>query len=1017
MASALTSPTPRLRDPGDLDRLLEQFDSAWRQESPPQIEAFLLPALAGGSIEANALRWELVEELVRIDLEYRWRFADGLLTPPVGPRRPLAEGGVLPGRPCLEDYLVGLPELGRLEDLPLGLIGEEYWVRHRFGDCPSHAEYEARFAAHHPRLREVLAQVDARLAAEQFRQNAARHPVAALVCPHCHHAVEHKIESGTPEIHCQACGVSFRVDASAPASSPAGLPPFTQIGRYHLVKLLGTGTFGTVWSAWDTQLDRDVAVKLPRSGQWTHPAQEERFLREARSTAQLKHPHIVTVHDVGQDRQTIYLVADLVPGVSLAEWIKERQFSFRQSAELMAQVADALAYAHRQGVIHRDLKPSNILLERASGAGEPAVSLSPKITDFGLAKRELGEITLTLEGEVLGTPAYMSPEQIRNPHAVDGRSDLYSIGVILYQLLTGELPFRGVTRMLLEQVQYDEPRPPRRLNDKIPRDLETITLKCLAKEPERRYPTADELAADLRRWVAGEPIHARPVGRVARLSRWCRRKPVLAGLLAALVVVFLGGLGGVTWQWRLAERNRAQAEANAEESDALRRQAEEALAATSQAVHQYFVLAEKAPSKTDLSEQKRIADAELDLWLRLLGQRPGDAALQASAASVYFRLGALNRQMKRYAEALAALEKGRVLQEELARSSPAVAYFHATLANVDIQIGMIQNALGRPDLGLQACHRALSRQEQLIAGHPDHLGDKLVLAIILTEIGNSHRHAGHLVEAFRHYHQASRVVEQLRRADPKAVAFQYQLAGVRSGIGQSWSHAACIARAARSFPDFSVQLLGGAGQVGASVRAAGWFQETTQQLEELLRAYPDNLGMHVAAAETWHRLGNEWKLQGRRDEALRAYRQGGGHYRLVWERNPDSDDIRLALGKHYLLLGQLQRDVNRPAEAAMTAQAYQDLCRTGAEYYIAARELALFAHPVEENEGDDPAEVAGERRQREDLAMTALRQAVRNGFHDLESLKKDRGLEAIRFRDDFRELLAELEKQPPGKAP
>jgi tetratricopeptide (TPR) repeat protein len=1005
-----------MQGPDDLDRLLELFDEAWREAPPPRIEAFLRPALVGGRVEADALRWELVEELVRIDLEYRWRFPDALPTPPVGPRLSLAEGGVLPGRPCLEDYLAGLPELGPLEQLPLGLIGEEYWVRHRWGDRPGHAEYEARFAAHQPRLRDVLAQADARLAAEQCRQSPARRRLAALVCPHCLHPIEQENESGkTPEMYCAACGGTFRVDASARAAGGAAPPPFAQIGRYRLVKLLGTGTFGTVWSAWDTQLDRGVAVKLPRVGQWTNPAQEERFLREARSTAQLKHPHIVTVHDVGQDRQTVYLVADLVRGVSLAEWIKESGFSFRQSAEMMARVADALAYAHRQGVVHRDLKPSNVLLEEAGEARDAVVSLSPKITDFGLAKREVGEITLTLEGQVLGTPAYMSPEQIRDPHAVDGRSDLYSIGVILYQLLTGELPFRGVTRMLLEQVQYDEPRPPRRLNDKIPRDLETIALKCLAKEPERRYRTADELAADLRRWLTGEPIHARPVGRVARLSRWCRRQPVLAGLLVALVVVFLSGLGGVTWQWLLAERNRAQAEANAAVSDTLRRQAENVLAATSQAVHQYFVLAEKAPSKADLTEQKRIAEAELDLWQRLLAQRPGDAALQASAASVYFRLGTLNRQMKQYPEALAALENGRALQEELARSSPAVAYFHATLANVDLQMGMIHNAMGQPDKGLEACHRALASQEQLVTAHPQHLGDKLVLAIIHTEIGNSHRHAGRLIEAFRHYHQARYVVQELLRADPKAFAFQCQLAAIDSGIGQTWSHSAYIVRAVGSLPDFSARLPAALGQLGASVRAADWFQQTAQQLEELQVLYPDNLSVHMAAAETWHRLGNEWKLQGRREEGLRAYRQGGDHYRLAWARNPDSTEIRLALGNHYLLSGQLERDLRRPAEAAAAAQEYQGLCRSGAEYYTAARELAMSAILVEEAEGDDPDEVADERRQYENRAMAALRQAARNGFHDLESLHKDSGLAPLRARADFRDLLAELEKQSSGK--
>src|SRR5262249_30574227 len=198
-------------------------------------------------------------------------------------------------------------------------------------------------------------------------------------------------------------------------------------------------------------------------------------------------------------------VSYVVEGVTSADRLTGRRPAPAESARLLADVAEALQYAHEQGVVHRDVKPSNVMLD-AEGR--------PHVMDFGLAKRAAGEITMTVEGQVLGTPAYMSPEQARgDAHKVDGRSDVSSLGVVLYQLLTGELPFRGTQRMLLHQVLHDEPRPPRRLNDRIPRDPETICLKAMAKEPGRRYQSAGDLAADLRRYLAGEPIRARPVGR------------------------------------------------------------------------------------------------------------------------------------------------------------------------------------------------------------------------------------------------------------------------------------------------------------------------------------------------------------------------------------------------------------------------------------------------------------------------------------------------------------------------
>jgi tetratricopeptide (TPR) repeat protein len=213
-------------------------------------------------------------------------------------------------------------------------------------------------------------------------------------------------------------------------------------------------------------------------------------------------------------------------------------------------VADALQYAHEQGVVHRDVKPSNILLDDAG---------RPHLMDFGLAKRDADDVTITTDGQVLGTPAYMSPEQARGDgHRVDGRGDVYSLGVVLYQMLTGELPFRGTPRMLLHQVLHDEPRRPRSLNDRIPRDLETICLKAMAKEPGRRYATAAEAGADLRRFLAGEPIRARRVGAAEHAWRWCRRNRAVAGLAAAAFLAMAAGTAVSTAQAMRARRAESE---------------------------------------------------------------------------------------------------------------------------------------------------------------------------------------------------------------------------------------------------------------------------------------------------------------------------------------------------------------------------------------------------------------------------------------------------------------------------
>ena len=289
---------------------------------------------------------------------------------------------------------------------------------------------------------------------------------------------------------------------------------------------------GIVYRAQQRSLRRTVALKLLLMGRFSSPEHIERFLREAESAAQLRHPNIVSIHEFGTHEGQHYFSMDLIEGQSLAEILREGPLAGRKAAEYCRVIAEAVHYAHEQGVIHRDLKPSNILIDLMD---------QPRITDFGLAKKMDGRGDLTASGEVLGSPNYLSPEQAAGRHREVGpRSDVYSLGAMLYELLTGRPPFLAESLPeTLVRIRDAEPLPPRLLNRSVTRDLETICLKCLEKNSARRYDTASELAQDLKRFLRGEPVRARPIGAAGRLERWARRQPKLA---AMVLVTVLAGL-------------------------------------------------------------------------------------------------------------------------------------------------------------------------------------------------------------------------------------------------------------------------------------------------------------------------------------------------------------------------------------------------------------------------------------------------------------------------------------------
>ncbi len=616
-----------------IDAYCQEFEQLWKSGETPRLEEFVLKVAA-------SFRGALLRELLAIELGYR--------TDKLGAQLPDNEFCAL-HPDLMPDLLDGLQALRGT-----GLA------------APPHRGAERRSTSS---LHEDAATVDHVSSPPSSRGLHIR-------CPHCSNPVELLSDTPHESITCQTCGSSFNlVD---PEVKTIEAPTLQRLGRFELISRLGVGGFGTVWKARDTELNRSVAIKIPRKGQLERN-EVEQFLREARTVAKLRHANIVPVHEVGREGETLFIVSDYIRGVSLSDWLSGEMPSFRSIAELMVDMCAGLHYAHQEGIIHRDLKPSNILIDEVG---------HPFLMDFGLAKREVGEITMTVDGQILGTPAYMSPEQAKGQHRwIDRRTDVYSMGVVLFRMLTGELPFRGNSQMQIHQRITKDPPDPRTLNRFIPHDLSTICLKCLESDPNGRFNTAKELADEMSRFLRGEPIRSRPISGVERFLRWTKRKPAFATAAALMMFLAVAGptaIGAIYYAklrqaQLLIDRNDVIGQNARDESDsnvkikALTKQ----LAVWEGRANPWEFW---PPSTSRPTRQKHLADFYAAAKAPLLVQLQRGTARDETTARGYLALAMVADATGREADAIQFYKQARDVLEELVKKYPRSSELPLALA-------------------------------------------------------------------------------------------------------------------------------------------------------------------------------------------------------------------------------------------------------------------------------------------------------------------------------------------------
>jgi len=811
------------------ETLRRRFETAWAEGRPVPIEQ-CLPSLDDPKYLAT------LEELVHIEIELAWK--SRLEPGPADETQPVSQ--TVKGSPRVEAYLERFSQLDRPE-IVVRLLQQEFLVRTECGDTPSDQEYRQRF----PDLA-VGGDKIGTLLDTQNRQGSESFQDAA-----------------------QAGG---RLAAKAPRS------PFPRrFGNYELLEEIGRGGMGIVYRARQLSADRIVALKVIRGDRLeafprdTNTSALDRFRHEAQAAARLEHDNIVTVYEVGDVDGEPFFSMQYVAGQSLTEIVRDVPIPNRRAAIYVEPVARAVDQAHRQGILHRDLKPQNILVDSATDR--------PLVADFGLAKLlESGE-ELTHSGEIMGSPPYMSPEQAVDSSQVTAQTDVYALGATLYHVLTGRPPFQAATSLeTLRQVTDREPVPPRQLNPSIDRDLETICLKCLQKEPARRYDTAGDLADDLRRFVDGVPIQARAISPAGRAVRWCRRNPTVAALLTSTVVFLILALvatlvGYLRTATALKSAEAGYRHARVTVDDFFTRVSEDTLL--------------NQPGMQPL--RRELLQQALDYYQQFLRERGDDAAIPDELAMTYFRIGRITEQIDSPDEALPSFQRALELQKRLVAEFAADRKHLEALGNTYSAVGGVLFKQHKLDEAQVAHQEAVAIRSRLAKADPRQPELQRTLANSLMNLGLVERGRGDLTEARDHFEEAQSIRRRVLEANPGSETVRRDL-----GMGCYNLGNLCLSLQPRD--------LGG---------AQANFEESASRFRELLGEEPDDLANQHRLAVCCRLLGDLECVTGDSKAGAILYQEALQRMQSLAGSNPDVPEYQAGLARLLMNLGQLESDQGR----------------------------------------------------------------------------------------------------------
>jgi serine/threonine protein kinase/tetratricopeptide (TPR) repeat protein len=874
-----------------------------------------------------------------------------------------------------------------------------------------------------------------------------------------------------------------RVPAPKPAEADAAEVGRTLAGRYTLLRACGKGGMGRVWLARDEVLGREVALKELLAERADLEALRRRLLHEAQITGQLQHPGIVPIYDVVGDPAggRLFYTMRFVEGRTLAEAV--RDFHKRRGQgnadrlgllallNAFATVCDTIAYAHSRGVLHRDLKGENVILgdfgeilvldwglakTTVAASGPLAGSFGDKLTSGPLVATT-GEREQTVAGQVLGTPAYMPPEQAAGDlDRVNERSDVYGLGALLYLVLTGRAPFAGKdVAAVLRQVREQEPPRPRQVWPGLPAALEAVCLRTLAKDPGRRYPAAREVGAEVRRWLADEPVSAHREPLRQRLGRWGRRhRALVSGAAALLVAALVALVAGVVLLGREKDRT-------AHEADNARRAADDARSKQKEAEDQRdrakatlgIGLAAIDEAFTRVSEnilldrpgmqpeRKQFLESALRHYQKFLDRWGEEPAVRAEVARAWYRAGRISAEIVTLQEAVRLYDRAFAIQEALLQEQPGNASYQAALAETCGWRAASHRRLRQYPRAIADARRAVALQQELVDSKPPRVTDSAEFARVRHAFATTldlvtliNLETGNRKGAETALQVGVRTLNGLIAQYPEAHEYKHTLVHLCGSGGllyrtrKEYTRAVALYRASlaivEALPEAERRRLSVRQFQGNNSNGLGLVLELSGQREAAEDSYRKAAAIRGRLAEenptvTTYRgewgtsltnLGGVLARQGKHAEALACLRQACGPLEGILASAAADEGTRDTLGDVYRMTARVQREMGDLAGAIEALGKERKLWPTrGDRLYAIACELAGCAAAVgTAGKPLTPAQQA-ERRTCQDLAVETLRQAVQNRFEDAGRLRKDAALRPLHDHADFQKLLGELE--------